>query len=263
MWVPVLQEDGTFGGLWNATIETTKKVLAERRLATVREMGERTSIARTMAEFNSAVLEILSTNPRDAPFALLYQVGLESVPEKKGSKAVPSAPAPDGPQKAVLTLMGEVGVPAGHPSCPAKLVVQLNSKQQEPRSSNAGPFTQGLVGSPTMSYVSSLSNSLSTKSEPLVTRGAALEMMSEGNETGSTARWPFREALQSRRLVLVEDCDSLIEGYPIRVWDELPHSAIVVPIANDSDEGVPSAVLVIGLSVRRPFDEDYESFIHV
>lgn len=42
MWVPIIQEDGTFGGLWNATIETTKKVLAERRLATVREMGERT-----------------------------------------------------------------------------------------------------------------------------------------------------------------------------------------------------------------------------
>jgi hypothetical protein len=42
MWVPVAQEDGSFGGLWNATIETTKKVLAERRMASVREMGERT-----------------------------------------------------------------------------------------------------------------------------------------------------------------------------------------------------------------------------
>jgi hypothetical protein len=42
MWVPVIQEDNTYGGLWNATIDTTKKVLAERRLSTVREMGERT-----------------------------------------------------------------------------------------------------------------------------------------------------------------------------------------------------------------------------
>jgi hypothetical protein len=42
MWVPIIQEDGTYGGLWNATINTTTKVLAERRLATVREMGERT-----------------------------------------------------------------------------------------------------------------------------------------------------------------------------------------------------------------------------
>ena len=60
MWVPILQEDGTFGGLWNATVcrfspllgdaadaqaETTSKVLAERRLATVREMGERTCMS--------------------------------------------------------------------------------------------------------------------------------------------------------------------------------------------------------------------------
>jgi len=42
MWVPVLQEDGSVGGLWNATIEMTTKVVAERRLATVRQMGERT-----------------------------------------------------------------------------------------------------------------------------------------------------------------------------------------------------------------------------
>ena len=51
MFVPVLQEDGTVGGLWNATIETTKKVLAERRLATVREMGERT--CKSMISFDA------------------------------------------------------------------------------------------------------------------------------------------------------------------------------------------------------------------
>ena len=263
MWVPVLQEDGTFGGLWNATIETTKKVLAERRLATVREMGERTSIARTMDEFNSAVIEILSSNPRDAPFALLYNVRVESATEKKNNKAAPLTHNPDSPKKAVLSLMGEIGVPDGHASAPAQVSIRLGSKQRESRASNAGPFTQGLVGSPTMSFVSSISNSLSTKSEPLVARGGTPETISEGNESEVYDHWPFREALQSRRLVLVEDCESLIEGYPIRVWDELPHSAIVVPVANDSDEGTPSAVLVIGLSVRRPFDEDYESFIHV
>jgi hypothetical protein len=74
-------------------------------------------------------------------------------------------------------------------------------------------------------------------------------------------QWPLKEALQSRRLVLIEDCAALIEGYGIRVWDELPNAAIVVPVSSDSDEGVSSAVLVIGLSIRRPFDDDYESFI--
>jgi hypothetical protein len=76
-----------------------------------------------------------------------------------------------------------------------------------------------------------------------------------------TDMWPFKEALQTRRIVLVEDCSALIAGYPTMVWDELPNAAVVVPIANDSDEGIPSAVIVIGLSIRRPFDEDYESFL--
>jgi hypothetical protein len=86
MWVPVVQEDNTYGGLWNATIDTTQKVLAERRLATVREMGERTgewhtcdtsscqAIARTMNEFDTAVMDILGTNAKDVPFAALYHV---------------------------------------------------------------------------------------------------------------------------------------------------------------------------------------------
>ena len=269
MWVPILQEDGGFGGLWNATIDTTSKVLAERRLATVREMGEQTSVARTMDEFNSAVIDILGSNPRDAPFAMLYSVEVESTSDKKdskNSKTLPGALASvDSPKKANLTLMGKIGVPDGHPSAPPKLSVSLGSKHREGRMS-AGPFSQGLLGSPTMSFVSIASNQLSARSDPVGVRGGTPDENSEGSHPTnghSTEQWPFREALQSRRLVLVEDCASLIEGYPIRIWDELPNAAIVVPIANDSDEGVPSAVLVIGLSIRRPFDEDYESFIHV
>jgi hypothetical protein len=89
MWVPVTQEDGTFGGLWNATMDTTKKVLAERRLGTVRDMGERTcrlhdrtrlmiAISRTMEEYDNAAIDILANNPKDAPFAILYHVDMEN-----------------------------------------------------------------------------------------------------------------------------------------------------------------------------------------
>ena len=59
----------------------------------------------------------------------------------------------------------------------------------------------------------------------------------------------------------MEDCTALIQHFPVRVWDELPSAAVVVPIASDSDEGIPGALMVIGLSVRRPFDDDYQSFI--
>lgn len=264
MWVPVLQEDGTFGGLWNATVDTTKKVLAERRLAIVREMGERTSIARTMTEFNAAVIDILCSNARDAPFALLYRVDVEAESEKKDTKGTSNTATThsDGLKRVKLTLSGSVGVPEGHASAPDKVRLKLGYKPREARQSAAGPFSQGVLGSPTMSFVSSISNPHSARSDPLVMRAGTPDAGEEGMPTISD-QWPIREALQSRRLILVEDCASLIEGYPMRVWDEMPNAAIVVPIANDSDEGIPPAVMVIGLSIRRPFDEDYESFIHV
>lgn len=267
MWVPVLQEDGTFGGLWNATIDTTKKVLAERRLATVREMGERTSIARTMTEFNSAVIEILTANARDAPFALLYHVETENETDKKDAKptsTTSTAVHSDGQKRIKVTLAGQIGVPEGHTSAPSKIHLKLGTKPREGRLSTAGPFSQNIMGSPTMSFVSSISAPHSTRSDPLVIRAGTPTLDGSDESMPSISdQWPIREALQSRRLVLVEDCSSLIEGYPIRVWDELPNAAIVVPIANDSDEGVPPAVMIIGLSIRRPFDADYESFIHV
>jgi hypothetical protein len=84
---------------------------------------------------------------------------------------------------------------------------------------------------------------------------------SDDEMRGAVDSWPIRDALISKRLVLVEDCMQLIQGFPIRVWDDLPTSAVIVPISNDSDDGALGAVLVIGLSIRRPFDDDYESFI--
>ena len=72
------------------------KFWRKERLATVREMGERSckstfsfhtwaetlfdleAIARTMREFDSAVMEILSANARDVPFALIYHVDASS-----------------------------------------------------------------------------------------------------------------------------------------------------------------------------------------
>lgn len=153
----------------------------------------------------------------------------------------------NGPVEVTLNLAGSVGVPEGHASTPSSLTVTLNSRQRESRSG-----LSHITGSPTMSIVSTVSGAPQRSFTPL---------SSDEDMRSTVDSWPFKEALQSRRLVLVEDCSNLIEGFGIRVWDELPNAAVVVPIANDSDEGIPSAVIVIGLSIRRPFDEEYESFL--
>ncbi|KAK4687012.1 hypothetical protein P7C73_g3098, partial [Tremellales sp. Uapishka_1] len=246
MWVPVVQEDGSFGGLWNATIDTTKKVLAERRLIPVREMGERTSIARTMKELDEAVIEILSANPKDVPFAALYHVE-RSENDERTARQVVATKSDTLYSNVILRLGGCVGIPDKHPSTPSTLRMSITSRSRDFRSPGNAAFSTALL-SPTMSHSSESAHPGENVDSHF---GAAMK------------HWPIKEALETKRLVLVEDCSSLIKDFPVRVWDELPDAAVVVPIANDSDEGVPHAVLVVGLSVRRPFDDDYEAFIHV
>ncbi|WWC63422.1 uncharacterized protein I303_106024 [Kwoniella dejecticola CBS 10117] len=252
MWVPVLIEDGTFGGLWNATIATTSKVLAERRMSTVQEMGQRTSTARSMTEFSEAVIDILAANARDVPFAALYHVDLPSANTRRDSSGANSVEMtkeidPSSGVRATVRLAGAVGIPENHPTTPSSLTVSVRSRARSSLASlRNGPR------SPSLSISSFMSNA------PLTSNSA----YSEADEDEESMKiWPIKEALLKNRLVMVENCESMIAGFPIRVWDELPNAAVVVPIANESDDGVPSAVMILGLNLKRPFDEDYESFI--
>lgn len=73
--------------------------------------------------------------------------------------------------------------------------------------------------------------------------------------------WPLAEALSTHRTVVVEDIGELIRGYTARVWDELPSSAVVIPLVLNSEQGLPGAVLVLGLSCRLKYDASYAAFI--
>lgn len=86
--------------------------------------------------------------------------------------------------------------------------------------------------------------------------------MAPSSRAAQMADWPFIEALGTHRTIFVEDCRHLLKDYDVRVWDELPSSAVVIPITRDTDDGIPGAVMVLGLSCRLDFDEEYESFIH-
>jgi hypothetical protein len=207
-----------------------------------------------MAEFDSAVVDIISNNPRDVPFAALYHVDVKTTDvedkqlgKKSGNTKPSSASMPNNSNvKCQLRLAGKVGIPDNHPSMPSTFSIVLNQKLRESRASLIH-----MPGSPTLSVMSGLSGTNKRTSTPSDDGGLKLGLDS----------WPVREALQSRRIVLVEDCSSLIEGFPVRVWDELPNAAVVVPINNESDEGISNAVIIIGLSIRRPFDDDYEQFL--
>ena len=158
-----------------------------------------------------------------------------------------------GPVAVKLQLAGSVGIPDNHPSTPKQLSVSLRRQSRDARhSAVAAAFSHAINSSPSPSIISGASNQQNSKTA---------DGESEADMQSPLEHWPFMEALQNKRSVLVEDCSALLENFPVRVWDELPNAAIVVPVSTESDDGIPSSVVVLGLSVRRPFDDDYEAFV--
>jgi PAS domain S-box-containing protein len=96
---PIRGEGGTVDGVFNAVIETTNRVIGERRLSTLRDLAAwRTGEARSVEDACRIAAQVLSEDPHDLPFALLYLLDA------------------DGRQ---ATLAGQTGLDQNSPACPA------------------------------------------------------------------------------------------------------------------------------------------------
>ncbi len=71
---PVRDESGKVGGVFCIVSETTGRVLSERRLRTLRDLG-RAKEGRSVSEACELALAALGSNPKDLPFVSLYLVG--------------------------------------------------------------------------------------------------------------------------------------------------------------------------------------------
>ena len=111
--IPLVGADGSVQGMYNPAFEKTRRTLAERRMLTLREVGEQTAAAREVRTFWSKVLKGLEINEYDAPFALLYSTG-----EEYESDATSSACSMSNGGPRVCQLEGALGVPNGHPAAP-------------------------------------------------------------------------------------------------------------------------------------------------
>jgi signal transduction histidine kinase/CheY-like chemotaxis protein len=94
---PIRDESGGIGGVFTPVVETTERVIGERRLRTLRDLAARPRPA-GLAEAAAAAAEVLAENPYDLPFALIYHVDH------------PAAQA---------TLIGAAGIPAGAAVAPS------------------------------------------------------------------------------------------------------------------------------------------------
>ncbi|MCJ1402801.1 hypothetical protein MMC11_006022 [Xylographa trunciseda] len=72
--IPLVGDDGSVVGLYNPAFEKTRRKIAERRMLTLREVGEKTAAAREVKGFWGQVLKGLEYNEYDTPFVLLYSI---------------------------------------------------------------------------------------------------------------------------------------------------------------------------------------------
>jgi PAS domain S-box-containing protein len=100
---PAPDDAGAVGGVFCAVTENTARVLDERRLKTLRDLGERSlAEAKTVEQACRAAAVTLADNLHDLPFALIYLL------DEDGKRA---------------RLCESVNLPAGTKASPAKVIV--------------------------------------------------------------------------------------------------------------------------------------------
>jgi PAS domain S-box-containing protein len=71
---PIYDEYGKVGGVFCPCIETTEKVVGERRLVTLRDLAAQCKGAESEQAVYQAAAAVLAANARDVPFALLFRI---------------------------------------------------------------------------------------------------------------------------------------------------------------------------------------------
>ena len=69
---PIRDDSGAVGGVFCAVQETTGRVIGERRLRTLRDLGRTVAGAHEAGEACKVAARTLESNPHDIPFALIY-----------------------------------------------------------------------------------------------------------------------------------------------------------------------------------------------
>jgi signal transduction histidine kinase len=75
-------------------------------------------------------------------------------------------------------------------------------------------------------------------------------------------KWRIGEAVQSRRLVIIDDFVKRFGELKVAMWNKSPASAIVIPVSLAGD-GKTGIVLVVGLNPYRMLDSKYTSFLNL
>ena len=153
---PLADDAGRNAGMLCVVAEVTEKVIGERQLATLRDLGSRLAAASARAEVMASLELCLAEQPRDLPFAVAYlvesggkQAALAAVHGlERNSLAAPPVIALDGggplwSHDVAATGPALAGVP---PEAVANL--RLDHWQQPPTQALIAPIVSAEGGSP-------------------------------------------------------------------------------------------------------------------
>ncbi|QRV74353.1 protein-histidine kinase [Ceratobasidium sp. AG-Ba] len=294
-WTPIWQEDGTVGGIWNTTFESTTKVIAERRLAGMSDLLSRLSDATTQEQFGERTMEVLARNQLDMPFLALYWCEVENDPATP-----PRIKKPSGASAYIrnysstlvdvkLTLAGTVGIPDGHQITPSTVkytldpvthsVVELGSSGSVAAMDIDGTPRGFTLSSPIGGYAPSIHGTATTATSIASvydTAPASATSEHQPSPIGATppstssTRLNFASVFVSGSVEIVDPLSSfLAQGLDGRGFKDTPRAAALLPIsANSGKSGggqhgrrLPHAVLLVGLNTRRAYDADYAAWL--
>ncbi|KAG9122683.1 hypothetical protein FRC07_000818 [Ceratobasidium sp. 392] len=237
-WTPIFgQEDGSVGGILNSTYDTTGRVIAERRGRCITDFIAQLAKSKTHDEVSQVLLNVLS----------------EHDIESKTSTTTK-------PTKAILNLVGVVGIPDDHPAAPRSVEYTLDPNTLRQLDSN----TNLPLASPdrdTATMVSTIGESHSL--DPSTTHND--DQQPQSPTTNGT--WPFLALFSSGETEIINPLPpNLTEGLHKRSFGERPSSAALIPIPIDfpgKNDGpnLPHVVLVVGLNTRLSYDESYAKWL--
>ncbi|PLW13674.1 hypothetical protein PCANC_15585 [Puccinia coronata f. sp. avenae] len=249
-WIPVRGPTGEVEGILNPSFETTLRVIAERRLSSLRDLVQITLMSRNRVSYQERCLESFAKNPYDLPFVIMY-----SCEAKKNSRRGPTSADENASETSgcwinlQLKLAGTIGVPKGHFSAAEQIRFNI---QIHASNSQAG-------GSAHSS--STLGHSADNKSRSPSSAESQLTMHTELTEDDSVV-WPLREACTFRKPIYVAHLGDRAKGFETRGWPDQTRSAVVMPIST-SDDSPPLGVIVFGLSPRLNWTESYALFLNL
>ncbi|CAE6499919.1 unnamed protein product [Rhizoctonia solani] len=249
-YTPIWQEDGTVGGIWNTSWETTTKVIAERRLSCMFELISQLAGTKTQEQFGERTLEVLAKNPLDLPFIALYWCQVENSRSSNNNDKAPFSlnylrDHASSMLHIKLTLVGSVGIPSDHVM--AKEVIEYT----------LDPVTYHIVRGRSDSMSTSDSSSAPVR-PPLIS-----PPVSSTSSIQSHLGLDMASVLVSGSIELIDPLPShLAQGLDGRGFKDLPRTAAILPISTSSAPSpLPHAMLVVGVNTRRAYDADYAAWL--